>query len=278
MRKGHRIHKHAGLLVTAAFVLLLVRLAPAAPSLTLQAAEIAPDPTGAMMLSATRAGNRIVAVGDHGIVLLSDENGANFRQAKSVPVRSALTGVSFIDDKTGWVVGHWGVVLKTEDGGETWEVQRSDTSVDKPLFSVYFKDKDHGLAVGLWSLMITTSDGGRTWSTVGVPVPPGGNKADLNLFKVFADGHGTLFVAAEQGMILRSDDGGSGWTYLPTGYNGSFWTGIGLQDGALLVGGAPWDHLPQYGWRGILERVGVGGQKLDNRLLRNRLEGGGRRA
>ena len=160
MRKRSAIHKQTTRLAALALTLLLVRPLPAAPALTLQPAEIAPNATGAMMLSATRAGSRIVAVGDHGIVLLSDHDGVNFRQAKSVPVRSVLTGVSFVDDRAGWAVGHWGVVLKTGDGGETWEVQRSDTAVDRPLFSVYFRDKDHGWAVGLWSLVITTSDGG----------------------------------------------------------------------------------------------------------------------
>ena len=47
---------------------------------------------------------------------------------------------------------------------------------------------------------------------------------------------GTLFVAAEQGMILKSYDG-ENWTYVDTGYKGSFWTGIVLNNGTLLVGG-----------------------------------------
>ena len=38
-------------------------------------------------------------------------------------------------------------------------------------------------------------------------------------------------------MVLRSEDGGSNWIWSPSGYAGSFWTGIGLQDGAILVGG-----------------------------------------
>jgi photosystem II stability/assembly factor-like uncharacterized protein len=38
-------------------------------------------------------------------------------------------------------------------------------------------------------------------------------------------------------MVLRSTDRGASWTYLATGYKGSFWTGIALADGTLLVGG-----------------------------------------
>ena len=143
-------------------------------SLKMQPAEITTAATKAMMLSSAKAGKRIVAVGDHGIVLLSDTDGADFRQAKSVPVRSTLTAVCFVGEKTGWAVGHWGVVLRTDDAGESWKVQRGDTLVDQPLFSVYFKDSERGWAVGLWSLMIVTADGGKSWTPVRVPAPPGG--------------------------------------------------------------------------------------------------------
>lgn len=205
-------------------------------SLKLQPAEITTAATRAMILSTARAGKRIVAVGDHGIVLLSDSDGAEFRQARFVPVRSTLTAVFFIDEKTGWAVGHWGIVLRTDDAGENWKVQRVDTSVDQPLFSVHFRDKDHGWAVGLWSLLISTDDGGKTWAPVRLPVPPGAKKADRNLLKIFANRMGTLFIAAEQGMILKSYDGEK-WTYVNTGYKGSFWTGIVLNNGTILVGG-----------------------------------------
>ena len=211
--------------------------AGAAPaSLKIQPAEATTAATKAMILSSARAGKRIVAVGNHGIVLLSDTDGTDFRQAASVPVRSTLTAVFFIDEKTGWAVGHWGIVLRTDDGGENWKVQRADTSVDQPLFSVSFRDRQRGYAVGLWSLLIATVDGGKTWTQVKLPPPPGGKKADRNLLKIFSNRMGTLFVAAEQGMVLKSYDG-ENWTYLNTGYKGTFWTGIALNNGTLLVGG-----------------------------------------
>lgn len=190
-----------------------------------------------MLLAATRAGARLVAVGDHGVVLLSDDDGRSFRQAKAVPTRATLTSVSFADAKNGWAVGHWGAILHTGDGGETWELQRSDTSVDRPLFSVYFSNAEHGVAVGLWSLVLATGDGGKSWSEVKLPPPPEGGKADRNLMALFANAKGTLFVAAEKGAVLRSDDQGATWEYLSTGYRGSFWTGCALPDGTLLVAG-----------------------------------------
>lgn len=201
------------------------------------AAERSPIADQAMMLGMTRAGSRIVAVGDHGIVLLSDDDGAHFRQAKSVPVSSVLTAVSFADDRHGWAVGHWGAILATDDGGETWRIQRLAANEDRPLFAVRFLDAQHGVAVGLWSLVLTTADGGQTWSQRELDPPPGAKKADLNLLGLFADPKGTLYATAERGFVLRSGDGGASWSYLSTGYNGTFWSGIALSDEVLIVGG-----------------------------------------
>lgn len=190
-----------------------------------------------MILDATRAGTRLVAVGERGVVLLSDDEGAHWRQAGKVPVDATLTAVSFADAREGWAVGHLGVILHSADGGETWSVQRIDPVEDRPLFAVAFTDARNGVAVGLWSLMLRTRDGGRTWEAAELPPPPGDTRADANLMSVFGDGEGRLFIAGERGLVLRSLDGGATWSYHPTGYRGTFWSGTALADGTLIVGG-----------------------------------------
>lgn len=207
------------------------------PTTKLQAAEPSTEASHVQILGATRAGKRLVAVGDHGVVLLSDDNGKTFRQAHSVPFNGSLTSVSFADERKGWAVGHWGIVLRTQDGGETWSIQRRDMSVDQPLFGIYFQNVRTGWAVGLWSLLLHTEDGGLTWNVVRVPAPPGAKKADRNFYGVFGDDRGNLYIPSEQGLVVRSSDNGSTWTYAKTGYEGSFWAGAALRDGALIVGG-----------------------------------------
>lgn len=191
----------------------------------------------ASLLGATRAGDRLVAVGDHGVVMLSDDGGRQWRQARSVPVDSTLTSVSFTDARQGWAAGHWGVILHTEDGGESWAVQRSATGEDRPLFALHMLDATHGVAVGLWSLVLVTEDGGKRWNPVTLAPPEGARKADLNLLSLFATGQGVLYATAEKGMLLRSADQGRHWSYLSTGYKGSFWTGVALPGGELLAAG-----------------------------------------
>ncbi len=210
---------------------------PLLGALLLQPAVKQNQPLGSPMLAAKLAGKRIVAVGEQGTVLLSDDSGQTFRQAIGVPVRTQLNGLHFVDARTGWAVGHGGIVLRTDDGGEHWAVQRSDFEVDRPLFSVFFRDRNEGWAVGLWALMLHTTDGGKSWVEVSLPPLPDGRRADLNLFSLFADPSGNLFVAGERGMVMRSTDVGQSWAYVATGYQGSLWAGTATEDGTLLVGG-----------------------------------------
>ena len=191
----------------------------------------------AKILAAARAGERLVSVGDHGVVLLSDDSGTSWRQAKAVPVDVQLNAVSFADARRGWAVGHWGVVLNTEDGGETWAVPRKSPQEDRPLFGVHFFDAQQGIAVGLWSLVLVTADGGKTWNAPVLPVPAGAKKADLNLYGLFATPRGEVYATSERGTLVRSADRGQTWSYVVTGYKGSFWTGAGLADGSVLVAG-----------------------------------------
>ncbi|POA48321.1 glycosyl hydrolase [Pseudomonas sp. MPR-ANC1] len=218
--------------------------AAALPLAGLQAEPLQPLPavqvanaTQATMLDAVWAGDRVVAVGDHGVVLLSDDHGKSFRQASSVPISTSLTGVSFADAQHGWAVGQWGAVLSTADGGESWAVQRLSSEEDRPLFAVHFFDARQGVAVGLWSLVLITEDGGRTWTEQSLQAPPGAKRADLNLMSLFADGRGALYATAEHGQVLHSDDHGKSWRYLDTGYEGTLWSGAVLADGSLLLGG-----------------------------------------
>lgn len=207
------------------------------PELRIQPADHAKGGSRSAMMGGAMAGHRIVAVGDHGVVLLSDDGGKTYRQAKSVPVSSTLTSVSFADALHGWAVGHWGVILTTSDGGETWKIQRSDLHADQPLLSVYFKDSHEGWAVGLWSLLLHTTDGGATWVNVKLMPPPGSKEADRNLYSIFAaPDHGRMYIVSEHGLVLTSTDGVD-WEYQDTGYKGSLWAGTVLSDGVVLVGG-----------------------------------------
>ena len=86
-------------------------------------APILPLAEHSLLLDITRAGQRVIAAGERGHILYSDDHGANWQQAR-VPTTQMLTGVYFIDEQRGWAVGHDGLILVSDDGGLNWRVQR----------------------------------------------------------------------------------------------------------------------------------------------------------
>jgi len=76
-----------------------------------------------MMLDIAAAGEHLVAVGERGHILYSDDNGETWVQAE-VPTSAMLTRVFFISPGLGWAVGHDGNVLVSRNGGVNWELQR----------------------------------------------------------------------------------------------------------------------------------------------------------
>jgi len=238
-----------------------------------------PRAQGAATLAVARAGQRLVVAGERGTVLYSDNQGSTWTQAR-VPVQVSLTALRFVDARTGWAVGHLGVILRSDDAGATWAlqldgvraaalsleaarasgdaaaVQRAQRLVeegpDKAFFDVDFADRDHGFAVGAYNQVFATRDGGVHWQPVGAAVP---NPKGLHLYGVRFAGR-QVFLAGEQGLLLRSDDGGISFSALTTPYKGSFFGLLATRSGTLLA----------YGLRGNAWRTtdqGVSWQRVD---------------
>ena len=112
-----------------------------------------------LLLGVAEAGPRLVAVGHWGHVVLSDDGGESWRQAKSVPTRATLTAVYFVDARQGWAVGHDAIILHSNDGGESWQLQQFAPDLETPLFSLWFENARHGLAVGAYGMAFRTRDG-----------------------------------------------------------------------------------------------------------------------
>src|SRR5262249_31120184 len=151
-----------------------MRLAIAAATLVAAAAfakdflpESGPLPRNTMQRllieDAAQVGKRIVAVGDRGYIVTSDDNGANWKRAKA-PAAPLLTALRFVDDKHGWAVGHDSIILATTDGGDTWTKQFSAAEEQRPLLGVYFVDAKRGYAVGAYGAFYETTDGGTKWT------------------------------------------------------------------------------------------------------------------
>jgi photosystem II stability/assembly factor-like uncharacterized protein len=183
-----------------------------------------------LLLDVTRAGDRLVAVGDRGHVLLSDDEGRSWKQV-IVPTRAMLTGVSFGDARHGCAVGHDGVILVTADAGLTWTRQRRSTEVDTIWLDVHLYDAAHGFAVGAYGKWVTTYDGGKTW----VDVSDRGDESHLNHIDVGANE--ATYLAGEGGLLLFSRKRDVDWNRADIAYEGSLFGTLPLADNRVLTYG-----------------------------------------
>ena len=199
-------------------------------------AQVSPLAAHSLMQAVARAGDRLVAVGQRGHVVVSTDGGKTWKQSM-IPVSSDLTAVYFVDDKEGWAVGHDGVVLHTADGGDSWQLQLDgrkandilmsamerkvaaepasesakallaeakrykEQGADKPFLDVWFADARNGYVVGAYNLVFRTADGGKTWE-------PWFDRTDnpkfFNLYSIRPVA-GDLYIAGEGGLVLKFD-------------------------------------------------------------------------
>lgn len=224
-----------------------------------RAALQAPRAAHSVMLAVAAAGPRMVAAGERGIVLWSDDGARSWQQAQ-VPVSVTLTALSFPNARHGWAVGHGGSVLHTTDGGKTWTLQLDGRAAagielkaaqlsgdaqrvalaeqlvsdgpDKPFLAVHFWNEQRGFVMGAYGLMFGTQDGGKTWTSW---IDRVDNPEGLHLNAAYADGD-FVMLAGEQGLLLRSVDGGRRFDPVEVPYKGS-WLAVTGQGEQVVIAG-----------------------------------------
>jgi len=183
-----------------------------------------------LLLDVVSAGDALVAVGERGHVIVSNDGGTTWSQSE-VPTRSTLTGVFFHDRKLGWAVGHDAVILRTTDGGINWKRVHWAPEDETPFLDVWFADAENGIAIGAYGACFVTEDGGETWAQEMV------GEEDFHLNQIARSDDGRLYIAAEAGNAFRSDDGGGSWTSLSPPYEGSFFGVLPLEGETVLLFG-----------------------------------------
>jgi len=200
-----------------------------------------------LVVGLAKAGERLVALGQRGHVLTSDDAGKSWRQSQ-VPVSSDLVAAHFATPELGWAVGHDGVILHSRDGGLSWSRQFDGRQLgpqgaETPLLDVHFDDAQHGLAVGAFGTVLRTDDGGARWQAVPSLID---NPQGLHLYALRRIG-AELFVAGEQGLLFKRE--ADRFTQLKTPYAGTLFGVVG-NERALVA----------HGLRGNLVRSTDGGR------------------
>lgn len=187
--------------------------------LDLSAQEMA-SASQSLLLDIAQAGDRILAVGERGHIVYSDDQGRHWQQAE-VGVRSQLNAVYFVDSKEGWAVGEDAAIVHSVDSGQSWQKQfdARDADFPGPLLDVYFKNASEGYAVGVFNKLYRTVDGGKTWEVWNDRAE---NPDGWHFFAVAGTDSETLYITSEVGLLFRSVDGGANFIPHQTDYNGSF--------------------------------------------------------
>lgn len=164
-------------------------------------AHITPRALNGLFTSVALAGSRLVAVGERGRIVLSDDNGVSWRQVPS-PTSVTLTHVTFPTPSDGWAVGGMGVVLHSSNGGLTWTRQLNGIRAANIALSAAQADITH---YGTNDLTSANLQAAQAMIAAGPSVP---------FLDVFAISSNKLIVAGAFGMAFSSADSGATWRSL----------------------------------------------------------------
>ncbi|MEA1079152.1 WD40/YVTN/BNR-like repeat-containing protein [Marinobacter qingdaonensis] len=188
-----------------AFAIADVLETPARPT------ELAPDN---LLNDVERAGDRLVAVGERGHIIYSDDEGASWTQAE-VPVSVTLTGVDFGSETHGWAVGHSGVVLHSDNAGESWSVQLTGVRAAE----LAIESQKEAIAAMEERVESAPEDekSDLEWALDDLYFTLENMEADLDVgpvnpfLDVWFDNQDHGFALGAYGLFFRTQDGGESW-------------------------------------------------------------------
>jgi photosystem II stability/assembly factor-like uncharacterized protein len=124
--------------------------------------------------------------------------------------------VFFVDQDYGWMCGLSGNILKTTNGGLNWTSQNSGVIYN--LNDIQFYDRNIGFAAGFGSSLLKTTDGGENWFHALTP------SSLITFHALFIMDPMNVYATADFSSIFRSSDGGLTWDSLSVGMPNPFFT------------------------------------------------------
>jgi len=166
------------------------------------------------------------AVGQQATYVRTTDGGATWQEGR---IEVSLEGVSedatlamsdptiydvhFVDEKTGWMVGEFGKIYHSTDGGVTWTEQQNallgqagiTDALNLPTwFGVRFINATEGIVVGLEGKIAKTTDAGKTWTFTGLEL------AEVSTDPLYAPrwiGKNDGWIVGAAGRVLRMNNG-----------------------------------------------------------------------
>lgn len=237
-------------------------------------------PTRATLTAVDAVGDSVWAVGHDGTIIKSSDGGLTWAVKREDPGARAgepveepaslewnpqkgapLLDVAFFDEQNGIAIGAFSLMLRSSDGGETWQKVAVNPKEEEPEpaddeaaddddgwtfdasdLELQEEDDPHlnalvrtpsGLmmVVGERGSAYRSRDRGATWERLQLPYAG-------SMFGVIALGDEHLVAFGLRGHVLETRDGGTSWVDLDTGTELSLQGGAALDQGGFVIVGA----------------------------------------
>jgi photosystem II stability/assembly factor-like uncharacterized protein len=146
----------------------------------------------------------IVIVGDKGAIYHAAEDSIKKITLPNIS-NFWLKSIYFTDQSNGWIAGSSGSVLKTTDGGLSWNY--IPTFFDNNFHACAFKDSLTGLVAGSDGIILLTKDGGKNWRSIH-------KKLGATIFDLAIVNETKIFAVGQSGYAALSDNFGTSWSKL----------------------------------------------------------------
>ena len=118
--------------------------------------------------------------------------------------QAGFSDIHFVSQQDGWIVGSDATILRTNDGGKTWEQPSKPLPFKIDFHKVWFLNPQTGWIAGEDGAVLKTTDNGETWTVLDT----GTRRALSAVFFVDAE-HG--WAGGDGGLIIHTTDGGDTW-------------------------------------------------------------------
>lgn len=143
--------------------------------------------------------------GDAGTIIRTKDGGENWEKLNTGAI-GVLNDVHFVDENTGFACG-WNVMIKTEDGGDTWfePEEFPIPTTNYQMQKIDFVSSTTGFVCGDIGQILKTEDGGNNWDFF-----VSGTEESLQSMEFISEDNG--FACGFAGTILLTTDAGESWT------------------------------------------------------------------
>ena len=148
-------------------------------------------------------------------------------------VAMPLLDIWFRDERNGFALGAYGIMLQTRDGGSTWSLisDRLDNPDDFHLYGIARSVSGTLLVAGEAGTLLRSRDDGESWDRPDAPYQG-------SFFGIVAARDGGFIAFGLRGNVFRSTDEGDSWMAVETGDERTLLSGMTRSDGTIVLVGS----------------------------------------